>query len=362
MSKINYYDNKNILSKNATYNILIGERSNGKSYCIKKKQCLEKSIKSGKVTFIIIKRLAEDIKKGYIEEYFADMPIRTMTKGKYNSVIGYRDNIYLANITDDGQTIRGQQIGKAMALSNDERYKSREYPDVTDIVFEEFVTAGLYLKNEVKRFMQLVSTILRRRKGQVWLIANTISRICPYFNEWGLRGIPTMKIGQIDTYTFHELARDGSTYDVVIAVEYCSNGGENVSGMFFGNYAKNIDGGAWESDDYPHLPCDYNELTILYMIGIKYSEFGYILSLCLYDSNLFLYVKPASKNGDNFRLPYRVLSNDFTINKFETNSLNMNNKAEKMISMLYRQGKICYSHNLCGADFTSCIKNMHLIL
>ena len=34
-TKQNYYSIKNLLSKNAQYNILLGERSNGKSYATK---------------------------------------------------------------------------------------------------------------------------------------------------------------------------------------------------------------------------------------------------------------------------------------------------------------------------------------
>ena len=95
-----YYSNKKILEKNAEYNIILGERSNGKSYCIKMEQCLKKAIKQEKCTFVIIKRLSEDIKAGFIEEYFADMPISKLTKGKYNKIVGYRDGIYLAKAID----------------------------------------------------------------------------------------------------------------------------------------------------------------------------------------------------------------------------------------------------------------------
>ena len=63
-----YYSNKKILEKNAEYNIILGERSNGKSYCIKMEQCLKKAVKQEKSNFVIIKRLSEDIKMGLIEE------------------------------------------------------------------------------------------------------------------------------------------------------------------------------------------------------------------------------------------------------------------------------------------------------
>ena len=78
-----------------------------------------------------------------------------------------------------------------MALSASTHYKSTQYPFVKNMIFEEFVTDGLYLQNECNLLMQLVSTVFRNRKdGKVFLIGNTISRVCPYFYEWELRGIP----------------------------------------------------------------------------------------------------------------------------------------------------------------------------
>ena len=318
-------------------------------------QCLKKAIKQEKCTFVVIRRLSEDIKNGFIEEYFTDMPISKLTKGKYNRVVGYRDGIYLAK--DDGEkTVKGLQIGKAMALSNDERYKSRAYPDVTDIVYEEFVTKKLYLRDEVNRLMNLVSTILRRRNGKVWLIANSISRVCPYFKEWGLRGIPTMKQGQIDLYKVLRGVDDV----VKIAVEYCGNAGEEKSHMFFGKFAKSIDGGAWECDDYPKLP--EGDICYHYSIGFKYNDFGFIIWLCSLDSDAFLYIKPARKVKDDFVFPNRILTNEFSISRLISNSLNLDVPVEGLISKLYHQGKVCFSHNLCGEDFTSCLLNSKIIL
>lgn len=348
--KKEYYSNKKILEKNAQYNIIIGERSNGKSYCIKMEQCLKKAVAKEKCTFAIVKRLAEDLKHNFIEEYFADMPIKKITKGKYNKIIGYREGIYLAN--DDGEKVtKGLQIGRAFALSNDERYKSREYPNIEDIVFEEFVTNKLYLKDEVIRFMNLVSTILRRREGKVWLIANTISRICPYFNEWGLRGVPTMSQGQIDVYNF----KSSNSGKVTIAVEYCGNSGDSHSGMFFDKFSKSIDGGAWECKEYPHLP--EGNIDILYSVGFLYTDFGFIINLCRLDSELFIYIKPARKLGREFAFPRRVITNLFSINKHITNGWNKSIRAEEIMCDLFSKGKLCFSHNLCGEDFYSCLAN-----
>lgn len=359
MAKKEYYSSEQIFEKNAQYNLIIGERSNGKSYDIKINRGLKKAIEKQKCTFALLKRYAEDIKGSFVDDYFADAPIKKLTKNKYNYVTGYRGSIYLANLNEDGKIEKGLCIGKVFCLSNDERYKSRSYPDIEDIIFEEFTTANFYLKNETKRLMQLVSTIFRRREGRVWMIANSISRVSPYFTEWALSGVYNMQQGQIDLYSF----KDENGNVSKIAVEYCASSGEKKSGMFFGNYSKNIDSGFWEVDDYPHLPCEYNDtdFSTLYQIGYVYNDFAFIISLCIFKGNKFLYIKPAKKLNDWWRLPSRVLSNKFSIDKKITKSLNREKRIERIISDLYRNNKICYSHNLCGADFNTCRKNDDIV-
>lgn len=76
------------------------------------------------------------------------------------------------------------------------------------------------------------------------MVANTISRVCPYFQQWSLQNIPKMKEGQIDRYRIDETD---------IAVEMSPSRKEK-SKMFFGQAAKSIQGGQWESSVFPDLP------------------------------------------------------------------------------------------------------------
>ena len=101
--KQKYYSIDNLISKKAIYNILLGERSNGKSYATKK-LCLweayhEKDFKTGKpkkrYQFGYLRRWREEIKSRDIELYFADMPIEEITDGQFNGVYSYRNDIFL---------------------------------------------------------------------------------------------------------------------------------------------------------------------------------------------------------------------------------------------------------------------------
>ena len=61
MGRMKYYSLKNILSKNCDYNLIIGERSNGKTYaCLK--YGLEQYVNSGYVKqFAYVRRWKEDV-------------------------------------------------------------------------------------------------------------------------------------------------------------------------------------------------------------------------------------------------------------------------------------------------------------
>lgn len=355
MIKQKFYNNKKILEKDANYNILLGERSNGKSYCIKE-YCVRNAFQ-GKGKFIYLRRYRDDVKESLVNGYFTDCPVRAITSGKYTDITCYRSAIYLCNYDDSGKCIKGELIGKVMYLSGSERFKSQAYPDYTDIIFEEFVTKKLYLDNEPDLLQDLVSTVARRRKIRVWLIGNTINRINPYFAKWSLSKIPNQKQGTIDMYYFHTNQIDdfGNELIIKIAVEFCENSGNN-SKMFFGAKEKSIAGGQWETETYPTFPKDL-ECERLYTVGLSYDNFFFAINLmCELDTGLlFLFVYP--KNIKDNRIE-RVLQQGFSCNANVSNRLKLDINAENLIAKCLRDNKICYSDNLTAEDFNQCLKQI----
>ena len=85
-----YYNLKNILNKNADYNLIIGERSNGKTYaCLK--WCLEQYVNSDyKKQFAYIRRWHDDIIGKRAEVVFnaliTNNEVYKITKGKYSNI------------------------------------------------------------------------------------------------------------------------------------------------------------------------------------------------------------------------------------------------------------------------------------
>lgn len=358
--KIKFVSYKTLKRIDAEYIILLGQRSNGKSYAVKE-LCLRDAYEKGE-EFAYLRRYDSDVKDYLVTEYFEDFIIRNendenkimeITNGEYDTISAFRKNIYFA-VTDpvSGKVTRCKRIGRMFDLSGVEHHKSLQYPNITKIVYEEFVTKFSYLPNEPSLLFNLTSTIFRMRKGKVFCIGNTVSRICPYFGEWGLVNISRQKIGTIDIYNIKTDSGFDKT-ETHIAV-YLTDAINFNSGMFFGNSSKAIVNGVWETDEQPHLIGDIDDYNSIYSL------------VFLYDKNMFLCEFLQSKIDPNsftwFVTPKttpiqkntRVCSNLYSINYLHTQGFKPLNDKESTIFNMLKTGKVCYSDNLTGTEFLQC--------
>ena len=337
-----YYELQHLLDCKCFWMLLYGMRSNGKSYAVKKK--IIEDVLQG-ITFVYLRRWGDDIKGPGVEAYFDDMPFNELTDGQYIGIKAYQGYLYFYTIGEDDKPVRvGGAIGRYCALNLYERYKSQVFKNCGNIVYEEFLTDKVYLNNEPKLLMQFVSTVARDRDINVFMIGNTISRVCPYFDEWGLaKGIHNQKPGTINIY--HLKGENGV---VDIAVENCE-AVTTSSKMFFGHASKQIIRGEWDVDDVPKLLKPYEFYSLLYEMTVIAGEFKYIMQLMSDDENggLFVYVYPNTKE----RKTMRTISPDFNTSPWITNGLRHDIKAECCIADCIRNGKLCYSDNLTGTDF-----------
>lgn len=351
--KKQFYDLSNLLSCGCHWMILYGMRSNGKSYAVKK-HVIKQAYKEGK-QFIYLRRWSEDIKEKDVSAYFADMPIDKLTGGEWEYIYTFRGYFYFAKDVD-GKPEKSAPIGRYCALNLYERYKSQAFPGVETIIYEEFLTNRIYLgsneNSEPRILMQFVSTVARDRDINIFLIGNTISRVCPYFSEWGLKGVMQQRPGSIDIYHLR-----GENGVVDIAVENCGVV-ETKSKMFFGLASKQITSGEWEVDEVPKLLKPYAYYDMLYELNIVYNEFKYVLQL-LFDNEAggaFVYIYPNTKD----RKIRRVVTDVFNVDPFVSNGLNGKIPAEHVIAECFRKGKVCFSDNLTGTDFKNVLKQYDL--
>ena len=140
------------------------------------------------------------------------MPIKKLSKGKYTGILAWNGSIYLTGKNEKGEEVKLAECGTYCALNEYERYKSWAFVDYSYILYEEFITDGVYLNDEPRLLQQFVSTVARLKRITVILIGNTLSRVCPYFNEWCLEGVLKQKQGTIEVYHFHV---DDSVIDIV---------------------------------------------------------------------------------------------------------------------------------------------------
>lgn len=350
MSKQKFYNLSNLLKTESQYKMLLGERSNGKSYAVKE-YVLNEAYKNNN-QFAYIRRWREDIKSASVESYFADMDIEKITNGEYNYITVYRGNIYFSN-NIDGVITKGKIVGFTFCLTGETHYKSLAYPNVVNAVFEEFITKSGYLPNEVKTLESLISTIFRRRNGNIFLIGNTLSRLCPYFSEWQLTHVPKQKQGTIDIYNHYtdQADENGKPIIVSIAVEYCANNSNNTK-LFFGNSKMTVSG-EWETEEHPHLENRYNSYKKHYELLYEYKTFSFVITLLSNEKKEpFLYVYPYTKE----RIIKRKITDKFSTEKMTTRYLCYITKYDKLVKDLIEEKKIVFSDNLTGTEFFQSIK------
>lgn len=353
--EIKHYNIDNLLLKEADINIIYGERSNGKSYQVKHKRGVIKYLETGK-RFILLRRFREEITNEKIEKYFEDVDIEKLTDGKYNCISTYRKQIYLSNYnTEKGCIVRGEKIGYAMALSTEQNYAGASFLDVEDIIFEEFMTRSRYLSNEPTKLMNLYATIDRKRgTTKLWLVGNSISRVCPYIYEWDLHEIIShQKQGTI------EVKELNSTDDdiVKLAIEFCESTG--VSSHTIGWNKDMLNDGSWQSSPQPHLPKSYKCYNKVFRFIFQFQSFRFISELLQdkEEKHICWFIYPMN-NKKEIKKDTLVISDKVDINPYWQRNIydiTINNDNLKKILDTFREDKIFYATDLVGTDFKQVI-------
>lgn len=351
-SKQKHYNLDNIEKIGANFNIIYGEKSNGKSYQVKHKKAIKKYLQTGR-RFILLRRWKEDISNSWIEQYFADVDIESLTENKYNCISCYRKTLYLATVDEFNKVKRGEKIGYVMALSTEQHYSGASYLDVDDIIFEEFMERGVYIAREPDKLMTFYSTVDRKRgTTKLWMVGNTISRVCPYLNEWNLQPIVRkQKQGDIDTLTIHN-----EENDVVIAIEYCKASGGKT--MTIGNASKMIDKGAWQTQPQPHLPKSRKCYKMLFRCAFQYQSFRFIGEYLVDKddrNNTCWFVYPKYTEIKKGTLVFSDTVKIDMLWQRDIYNISIPNNKLKLLFQTFRDGNIFYSDDLCGTDFKQVI-------
>lgn len=262
-----FYSYDAIMEIVAVYRIIIGMRSNGKTYGWAD-LAIDAFFDFG-LPSAYIRRFDEMIKPKVIADLFDPHIDKIIEKsnGEYNGIV-YRGNCwYMVKKAKNkhGQTViiskSEEPFCRAYAINTVETTKGPDRGPVWSICFDEFITRMYYLANEFVLFQNLLSSIIRNRSGvQIFMIANTVSKSCPYFRDMGLFRVLSQEQGTIDVY---QMGTTGGK----IAVEYCASVEsvkKNVQQYFaFDNPQLDmITSGGWEIALYRHAPQEMAQYKI----------------------------------------------------------------------------------------------------
>lgn len=239
---------KNFADKHGCiYRLIIGQRSNGKTYA-----CLQQGIKQFSLTghkIAYIRRYKEDITKPNIESLFNPQRdfLTAQTDGQWDS-LEYRSRQFRLIKTPEDESedvIKGPVICDTFSLSAWERQKGSDKGLYSMIIFDEFITRDSYLAHETDILLDVISSIMRDRDGvPIYMIANTVSQHCPYFAAFGFK-IQDIKQGEIKQVS------------PLCCIEYCNATGRQNSSAYFAafgtTHAKMITSGDWDFREYPTL-------------------------------------------------------------------------------------------------------------
>ena len=358
MSK--FYSLTAINKKNATYNVIFGERSNGKTYATLKQGVIDYYKNGGQMAYV--RRWKEDITGRRASRLFSALcengEIQKITNNEFSWVHYWAGKWYLCNYDDSGKAIYSDIdiICFSFALSAGEHDKSTSFPRIQTVIFDEFLTNKIYLNDEFVLFMNTISTIVRKRDDvKIYMLGNTVNKYCPYFVEMGLEHIQKQKQGTIDVYKYGESK-------LTVAVEYCASVQDKNSPTVNKYFAFNnpklemITGGAWELSIYPHLPYKYKPKDVVLTYYIEFNDNIYACEIIELGDLTFTYIHAKTtpiKDPDNqliYTLDYNPKPN------YNRNLFNPMNKAQTRVLWFFKHDKVFYQNNNIGDAIKNYIK------
>ena len=315
---------------------------------------------------VLMRRMAETLKSSKVAETFTKVfDLGYVPNNKGYTGITYRTGAWRGYWTDEkGKITYDEPFCYPFALSS----KIETNKGVSDIeklgiiFFDEALTADNYLTDEWGRFQNAVSTLVRENSQACCVLcANTVSWVAPYFREFGIKNVRSIKKGTVKVFQCLD--------ETAVTLEYCNDVVANrkkkiVDRRFFGfksGTADMIRLGGWEIHSYQHLTREMIEDRHRELItrDIYIAHENDILCLELYvmdDFGPLVNVRPA----DNFDLGKVIyVVGDHTDPRYHHRP-NPSNKIDKLIWTLYHNNRFYYADNLCGEIVKKFLAEYHM--
>lgn len=319
-------NNDAINATGADIRMIVGRRSNGKTYPTITFDGLKKYIDSGgREPFAYVRRYVQNLRE--IKDDLFNGPVNNgwlnwYTQGKYNYIHYYRQRWYLWHIREDGKVDRKDPNPCCyyFAINGCDSYKGPDYSLIKTIVFDEFISMrdgrGV-LPNEWKLWQNLLSTIIRDNEDVViYLIANTISKNSIYFDRYQIN-IDEIEQGSIIVNRF----KSGGS----IAVEYCADSGGNTAkaSKYFDiddSVGAAITKGTWETSEYPQIPQEYRKYKTFSQLSFNICHGNKVVQGHLMKtkerSMIYFHIRTSKIKQDEYK--YIESFNSDTMNQYKT--------------------------------------------
>ena len=353
-----YYNLTKILKKNATYNIIIGERSNGKTYSALL-YSLECYFNDGSQV-AVVRRWGEDVKgrraKNIYTQLEVNNEIHKLSNGQYTHIHHYAGKFFPCTYDNEKLIYDNKKVlGYTFSLTEYEHNKSISFPHINNIIFDEFLTNRMYLPDEFVLFMNTISSLIRLRDTvKIFMLGNTVNKFCPYFKEMGLSNILKMEQGDIDVYRYGESK-------LKVVVEYCTSlkkYKKNNHYFAFNNpKLQMITSGAWELDIYPHLPIQFKKSDIINIYFIDFNDQVYQCEIVNFNNSYltYIHIKTTSIKDSDKCLIY-TLQSHYQLN-YNVNILKPQNEPQERILWFFKTNRVFYQNNEVGDAINNYLKN-----
>lgn len=216
-----YWDYNKTMTYNALFNFIIGNRGGGKTYGAKK-FAINRFLKKGE-QFMYVRRYKEELKKKkqFFNDIAQEFPEHEFKVDNFEAII-------------DKET-----AGYFMPLSTSKIEKSVSFPEVTTIIYDEFILdkgTYHYLRDEVTHFLDLFETVARNRDNvRVLFLSNAITVTNPYFLYFNIHMPKAGKFFNFDKKRniLVELVQN----EKFIEMKKNTRFGQLIAGTEYGNYA-----------------------------------------------------------------------------------------------------------------------------
>lgn len=342
------------------YNIFLSERSTGKTTQILLLGMVMNKLYGTQIQYIrqnveMIKSNAIDIFKAIIE-YNDGAYIKKLTDGRYNSIYIHWRRCYYCLTDENGKIIEQSSEPFMIMLSIDKsrNYKSSYNAPTGDlIIYDEFLKRECYQPNEFINFMDLLSTIIRKRKSPVvFMLANGIDYTSHYWKELEIsKEVKQLKRGE----HLNIITEKGTPIYIEIIGTKKTKIRQEVNQLFFGfnNEKMNaITGGAeWSFDTVPHIKNSDTDKIINRDIRIDCDDVLLQVDITLTeDRGIIANIHPSTSTTEKSV----ILTNGEITAKNQL--YGYGNEITALLWKLYKSNRCYFDSNETGALFDNYVK------